>query len=244
MTGITRKQKKQQKQKKQSGGDRNIIKYAISIGNIELLENQFEPTENGVQSSNIATINEPDPVTGETYLQMAINVYQKDHHRQLLRSRNSSHIENNTHLTNGRKVIKYLISKGAILNENDFKDLPDTVFVLLKELLNRELIKQKFRTPINRDVDPRLLTYHYGSKSEPPTNNSSLKKNIESTKLFRLAYKPNFRFNEHESVGNKPTLEDIYQSVNDYWQGGPAVEGIGTRLEKRGKSRKTRKSRK
>lgn len=244
MTGITRKQKKQQKQKKQSGGDRNIINYAISIGNIELLENQFEPTQNGIQSSNIATINEPDLVTGETYLQMAIKVYQKDHHRQLLRSRNSSHIENNTHLTNGRKVIKYLISKGAILNENDFKDLPDAVFPLLKELLNSELVKQKFRTPINRGVDPRLLTYHYGSKSEPPTNNSSLKKNIESSKLFRLAYTPNFRFNEYRPLGNNPTMDEIGEAVNDYWQGGPAVEGVGTRLEKRGKTRKTRKSRK
>lgn len=238
MTGVTRKQKKQQKQqkqKKQSGGDRNIINYAISIGNIELLENQFEPTQNGIQSSNIATINEPDLVTGETYLQMAIKVYQKDHHRQLLRSRNSSHIENNTHLTNGRKVIKYLISKGAILNENDFKDLPDAVFPLLKELLNSELIKQKFRTPINRGVDPRLLTRHFGSKNEQPTNNSSLGENIRMNRAYRLI--------------NNPKLEYVFQGnntkkLNTYLQGGPTVEGVGTHLEKRGKTRKSRKSRK
>jgi hypothetical protein len=161
-------------------------------------------------------------------------VYQKDHYRQLLRSRNSTIIENNTHLTNGRKVIKYLISKGAIVNENDFNYLPDTVFPLLKELLNSELIKQKFRTPINRSADPRLLTRHFGSKNEEPTDNSSLSENIRMNRTYRLI--------------NNPKLEYVFEGnntekLNTYLQGGPAVEGVGTRPKKRRNSRKSRKSR-
>ena len=112
------------------------------------------------------------------------------------------------------------------------------------ESYDMQLVKQKFKTPINRTTDPRLLTYRYANKTHPPTNNSSLMKNIESSKLFGVANNPNFRFNKYKPLGNNASMENIYKAVNDYWQGGPVVEGVGTATSSNKKGRKNRKNRK
>jgi len=237
MIKVNSRQSKHTKTRKYYGGNRENINNAINAININLLKEALE--------SDLATINDIDPQSGQTYLQFAIQVYRGKYINLVLRSGSQTLLTDNGHVANVvgfynsienkqvlkdmREIIKYLFSKGAEINDTDIKKLYNEV-PLLKELLYKEKHKQKFIKPVNRTSAPGLLTMHYGQlgRNEEPTNNRSLKKNIEYLKLYDEMTDPEiYRGILGPNPQNEP-IEEFQKRLDTYYDGGPSVEGVGT----------------